>query len=124
MQAPRLTVPTLEAVSAMLERSEGREQSTTTVFVSLLSQLLRDSRIGKRIVPIVADEARTFGMQSLFRQVGIYASLGQLYEPRPRPATAPTPLRCCRSTSSIPCSASSESAISLGLRATRARAAS
>jgi pyruvate dehydrogenase E1 component len=79
--APRLAVPALEAVSAMLERSEGREQSTTTVFVSLLSQLLRDSHIGKRIVPIVADEARTFGMQSLFRQVGIYASLGQLYEP-------------------------------------------
>jgi pyruvate dehydrogenase E1 component len=65
----------------MLERSAGREQSTTTVFVNLLSQLLRDAHIGRRIVPIVADEARTFGMQSLFRQVGIYASLGQLYEP-------------------------------------------
>jgi pyruvate dehydrogenase E1 component len=53
----------------------------TTVFVNLLSQLLRDKALGKRIVPIVADEARTFGMQSLFRQIGIYASLGQLYEP-------------------------------------------
>ena len=51
------------------------------VFVRVLSQLLRDARIGKHIVPIVADEARTFGMQSLFRQVGIYSSVGQLYEP-------------------------------------------
>ena len=80
-QAPKLSVPTQAALAQMLERSEGREQSTTTDFVNLLSQLLRDPTIGKRIVPIVADEARTFGMQALFRQVGIYASLGQLYEP-------------------------------------------
>jgi pyruvate dehydrogenase E1 component len=76
-----LAAPSLDEIRAMCERSEGREQSTTTVFVNLLSQLLRVAEIGKRIVPIVADEARTFGMQSLFRQVGIYASLGQLYEP-------------------------------------------
>src|SRR6185436_13097616 len=50
-------------------------------FVTLLSHLLRDTTIGKRIVPIVADEARTFGMQALFRQVGIYSSVGQLYDP-------------------------------------------
>jgi len=79
--AQPLPVPSPAALTAMLERSEGRDQSTTTVFVNLLSQLLRDPAIGKRIVPIVADEARTFGMQSLFRQIGIYASLGQLYEP-------------------------------------------
>ena len=51
------------------------------VFVQLLSQLLKDEKLGPRVVPIVADEARTFGMQTLFRQVGIYSSLGQLYEP-------------------------------------------
>lgn len=80
-RASAIEVPARAEVTAMCERSEGREQSTTTVFVNLLSQLLRAPAIGNRIVPIVADEARTFGMQSLFRQVGIYASLGQLYEP-------------------------------------------
>ena len=79
--APALEVPDAAAYAAMLERSQGREQSTTTVFVTLLSHLLRDTSIGKRIVPIVADEARTFGMQALFRQVGIYSSVGQLYDP-------------------------------------------
>jgi pyruvate dehydrogenase E1 component len=58
-----------------------RNQSTTMVFVQLLSQLLKDPKLGPRVVPIVADEARTFGMQTLFRQVGIYSALGQLYEP-------------------------------------------
>jgi pyruvate dehydrogenase E1 component len=58
-----------------------RNQSTTMVFVQLLSQLLKDEKLGRRVVPIVADEARTFGMQTLFRQVGIYSALGQLYEP-------------------------------------------
>jgi pyruvate dehydrogenase E1 component len=58
-----------------------RNQSTTMAFVQLLSQLMKDARIGPRVVPIVADEARTFGMQTLFRQFGIYSSLGQLYEP-------------------------------------------
>jgi pyruvate dehydrogenase E1 component len=58
-----------------------RNQSTTMVFVQLLSQLLKDDALGPRVVPIVADEARTFGMQTLFRQVGIYSALGQLYEP-------------------------------------------
>jgi pyruvate dehydrogenase E1 component len=69
----KLAVPALAA-------SE-RNQSTTMVFVQLLSQLLKDEKLGPRVVPIVADEARTFGMQTLFRQVGIYSALGQLYEP-------------------------------------------
>jgi pyruvate dehydrogenase E1 component len=61
--------------------TEGREVSTTMVFVRILAKLLKDAGIGKNIVPIVPDEARTFGMESLFRQVGIYAHAGQLYEP-------------------------------------------
>src|SRR5437773_1329475 len=61
--------------------TEGREVSTTMVFVRLLGKLLRDPDIGKLIVPIIPDEARTFGMEALFRQVGIYSSVGQLYEP-------------------------------------------
>lgn len=61
--------------------TEGREVSTTMVFVRLLAKLLRDPEIGKLIVPVVPDEARTFGMEALFRQVGIYSSVGQLYEP-------------------------------------------
>jgi pyruvate dehydrogenase E1 component len=61
--------------------TEGREVSTTMVFVRILAKLLKDVEIGKNIVPIVPDEARTFGMESLFRQVGIYAHAGQLYDP-------------------------------------------
>jgi pyruvate dehydrogenase E1 component len=61
--------------------SEGREVSTTMAFVGMLRQMMRDPEIGKLVVPIVPDEARTFGMESLFRQVGIYSSRGQLYEP-------------------------------------------
>src|SRR5205085_8523277 len=61
--------------------TEGREVSTTMVFVRMLAKLLRDPEIGKFVVPIVPDEARTFGMEALFRQVGIYSSVGQLYEP-------------------------------------------
>src|SRR5437868_14607719 len=61
--------------------TDGREASTTMVFVRLFSKLLRDPEIGKLIVPIIPDEARTFGMEALFRQVGIYSSVGQLYEP-------------------------------------------
>ncbi len=63
------------------EGSEGREVSTTMAFVSMLRKMLKDPEIGKLVVPIVPDEARTFGMESLFRQVGIYSSVGQLYEP-------------------------------------------
>src|SRR5205814_10588810 len=61
--------------------TDGRDVSTTMVFVRLLAKLLRDPEQGKLIVPIVPDEARTFGMEALFRQVGIYSSVGQLYEP-------------------------------------------
>ncbi len=61
--------------------SEGREVSTTMAFVGMLRKMLRDPEIGKLVVPIVPDEARTFGMESLFRNVGIYSSRGQLYEP-------------------------------------------
>jgi pyruvate dehydrogenase E1 component len=63
------------------EGSEGREVSTTMAFVQMLRKLLRDPEIGKLVVPIVPDEARTFGMESLFRTVGIYSSVGQRYEP-------------------------------------------
>jgi pyruvate dehydrogenase E1 component len=79
--APALAPPPGEAFARFLEGTRDREQSTTMIFVQLLAQLLRDPSVGKHVVPIVADEARTFGMQSLFRQVGIYSSVGQLYEP-------------------------------------------
>jgi pyruvate dehydrogenase E1 component len=61
--------------------TDGREVATTMAFVRLLAKLLRDKELGKLIVPIIPDEARTFGMESLFRQVGIYSHLGQLYDP-------------------------------------------
>jgi len=83
-RAPALPAPPRESFARLLEGSSGREESTTMVFVRALSQLLRDPRIGRHIVPIVADEARTFGMQSLFRQVAIYSPFGQLYEPEDR----------------------------------------
>ena len=79
--APIVAVPPRDAFSKMMEGSNGREQSTTMMFVQLLAQLLKDPTLGPRVVPIVADEARTFGMQTLFRQVGIYSAVGQLYEP-------------------------------------------
>jgi len=80
-RAPRLSVPGQEAFEEFYEGTEDRAVSTTMAFVRLLSRLLRDEEIGKYIVPIVPDEARTFGMESLFRQVGIYSHVGQLYEP-------------------------------------------
>jgi len=82
--APRLPAPKQEAITGLLEGTGTREKSTTMAFVQLLSQLLREPELGPRIVPIVADEARTFGMQNLFRQVGIYSSVGQLYKPEDR----------------------------------------
>ncbi|MGH8686965.1 MAG: pyruvate dehydrogenase (acetyl-transferring), homodimeric type, partial [Burkholderiales bacterium] len=75
-------VPALEAFDAVLKGSgEGREISTTMAFVRILTALVRDKEIGKRIVPIVPDEARTFGMEGMFRQLGIFAPEGQKYEP-------------------------------------------
>jgi pyruvate dehydrogenase E1 component len=70
-----------ELFEEFFKGTEGRKASTTMVFVRLLSKLLRDKDIGRLVVPIVPDEARTFGMESLFRQVGIYSHAGQLYEP-------------------------------------------
>ena len=81
---PTLKVPDVASLQKFQEGTHGREQSTTMAFVQLLTQWLRDPEIGQRIVPIVADEARTFGMQSLFRQVAIYSSVGQLYDPEDR----------------------------------------
>ncbi len=76
-----LPIPDLSAFDAHLKGSGEREISTTMAFVRLLSTLLKDKQIGQRIVPIIPDEARTFGMEGLFRQLGIYSSVGQLYEP-------------------------------------------
>jgi pyruvate dehydrogenase E1 component len=81
-EAPPLQIPSLEAFSALLEGTAEREISTTMAFVRILTVLLKDKTIGKHIVPIVPDEARTFGMEGLFRQIGIYSSVGQLYTPQ------------------------------------------
>ena len=78
--APLAAVPR-ELFEEFYKGTEGRKASTTMVFVRLLSKLLRDKDLGRLIVPIVPDEARTFGMEALFRQVGIYSHAGQLYEP-------------------------------------------
>ncbi len=77
---PLASVPTAH-FEEFYKGTDGREVSTTMVFVRMLAKLLRDPEIGKLIVPIIPDEARTFGMEALFRQVGIYSSVGQLYEP-------------------------------------------
>ncbi len=77
-----LVVPGLDLFKTQLEGSGDRAASTTMVFVRLLSSLLRDPVIGQYVVPIVPDEARTFGMEGLFRQIGIYSSVGQLYTPQ------------------------------------------
>ena len=74
-------LPGLEVQAKVMESSGEREMSTTMAFVRVLTNLLRDKNIGPRIVPIIPDEARTFGMEGLFRQLGIYSPLGQLYEP-------------------------------------------
>ncbi len=74
-------VPDLQGYAQFALQAGGKEMSTTMAFVRLLGALLKDGRLGPRIVPIVADEARTFGMANLFKQVGIYSSVGQKYEP-------------------------------------------
>jgi len=79
-----LTVPELSVFSALLEGSGEREMSTTMAFVRLLMTLTRDKNLKERLVPIVSDEARTFGMEGMFRQIGIYAPEGQLYTPEDR----------------------------------------
>jgi len=80
--APALNIPPLEAFASLLEGTGEREISTTMAFVRLLTVLLKDKNIGRNVVPIVPDEARTFGMEGLFRQIGIYSSVGQLYTPQ------------------------------------------
>ncbi|QDD11101.1 pyruvate dehydrogenase (acetyl-transferring), homodimeric type [Candidatus Methylopumilus planktonicus] len=77
-----LKTPPLSAFENMLSATGEREISTTMAFVRILSTLVRDKELGKYIVPIVPDEARTFGMEGMFRQLGIYSSVGQLYEPQ------------------------------------------
>ena len=80
-KAAKLPIPGLEIFQTQLDGTGEREASTTMAFVRMLTALARDKQIGNRIVPIVPDEARTFGMEGMFRQFGIYASKGQLYEP-------------------------------------------
>jgi pyruvate dehydrogenase E1 component len=79
-----LKIPEIDIFKAQLDGSGEREISTTMAFVRMLSSLTKDKRIGKRIVPIVPDEARTFGMEGMFRQLGIYTSEGQKYVPNDR----------------------------------------
>jgi pyruvate dehydrogenase E1 component len=76
-----IKTPAENVIEEFYEGTQDREVSTTMVFVRILSKLLRDKEIGRLIVPIVPDEARTFGMEALFRQIGIYSHVGQLYEP-------------------------------------------
>ncbi len=81
-QVAPLKMPELSAFQALLVSSEERQLSTTMAFVRILTALTRDKEIGKLIVPIVPDESRTFGMEGMFRSLGIYSSQGQLYEPQ------------------------------------------
>jgi pyruvate dehydrogenase E1 component len=81
-QAAALVAPPLSAFERFLKSTEDREISTTMAFVQILQTLLRDKNIGKHIVPIVPDESRTFGMEGMFRQLGIWSQLGQLYTPQ------------------------------------------
>ena len=76
-----LPVPAIESYAQFALQADGKEMSTTMAFVRMLGSLLKDATLGPRIVPIVADEARTFGMANLFKQVGIYSSVGQRYAP-------------------------------------------
>ncbi|MBS0447573.1 MAG: alpha-ketoglutarate dehydrogenase [Proteobacteria bacterium] len=80
-QAAAVPVPPLERYATFALQADGKEMSTTMAFVRMLTNLLKDEALGPRVVPIVADEARTFGMANLFKQVGIYSSVGQHYEP-------------------------------------------
>ena len=81
-KANSLTIPSIDIFKALLEGSGDREMSTTMAFVRFLTTLIRDKNVGKFVVPIVPDEARTFGMEGMFRQLGIYSSVGQLYTPQ------------------------------------------
>ncbi len=80
-ECDQLKVPDIASYAAFAIKAESKEMSTTMAFVRMLGNLLKDKELGPRVVPIVADEARTFGMANLFKQVGIYSSVGQHYEP-------------------------------------------
>jgi pyruvate dehydrogenase E1 component len=80
-QAPRLAPPAVDQWARFALSADGKEMSSTMAIVRMLTALLKDPQVGPRIVPIVADEARTFGMANLFRQIGIYSAQGQLYQP-------------------------------------------
>ena len=80
-EAPGVNVPSIESYASFALAADNKEMSTTMAAVRMLSNLLRDQRLKARIVPIVADEARTFGMANLFKQIGIYSPCGQLYQP-------------------------------------------
>ena len=73
--------PDSELFSKYFSGSDGKSVSTTMIFVRLMTDLIKDKNVGERVVPIVTDEARTFGMEALFRQIGIYSSEGQKYQP-------------------------------------------
>jgi pyruvate dehydrogenase E1 component len=77
-----LQIPSLDTFEVLLKGTEGREISTTMAFVRMLGILVKDKNIGKQVVPIVPDESRTFGMEGLFRQLGIFSQVGQLYTPQ------------------------------------------
>jgi len=81
-QIESLVIPPLSAFEAQLKSGEDREFSTTMAFVRILNTIIRDKAIGQRVVPIVPDESRTFGMEGMFRQLGIYSHVGQLYRPQ------------------------------------------
>ena len=83
-KAESLPTPELDAFKSQLEGTGDREISTTMSFVRILSTILRDKQLGKHVVPIVPDESRTFGMEGMFRQLGIFSQLGQLYTPEDR----------------------------------------
>jgi len=83
-KAAPLATPEAAAFAKFALEANGKEMSTTVAYVRMVGQLLKDAALGKRIVPIIADEARTFGMADLFRQIGIYSPIGQLYEPEDR----------------------------------------
>jgi pyruvate dehydrogenase E1 component len=89
VRCPTIPTPPLEEFDSLLQGSGEREVSTTMAFVTMLREMLRKKEFGKWIVPIIPDEARTFGMEGLFRQYGIYASAGQLYEPHDHQSLAP-----------------------------------
>ncbi|KPF67898.1 alpha-ketoglutarate dehydrogenase [beta proteobacterium AAP99] len=78
---PRVTVPALESYGGFALKADGKEMSSTMALVRMMGTLIKDAELGPRMVPIVADEARTFGMQAMFRQAGIYSPKGQQYEP-------------------------------------------